>query len=79
MSNRAIDSSYDDEYLTYLPGRTYMAGVSPWFFTVSLIFSTIFYLLIIILVDRSITPRKRTTKISSTEATTGFSLLDGRI
>ncbi|KAF4609957.1 hypothetical protein D9613_010543 [Agrocybe pediades] len=33
MFNRAIDSSYDDEYLTYLPGRTYMAGVSPWFFT----------------------------------------------
>ncbi|KAJ3508394.1 hypothetical protein NLJ89_g5780 [Agrocybe chaxingu] len=33
MGNYDINSGYDDEYLRYLPGRTYMAGVSPCFFT----------------------------------------------
>ncbi|KAF6752781.1 alpha-1,3-glucanase [Ephemerocybe angulata] len=33
MGNYDIDASYDNEYRRYLNGRTYMAGVSPWFFT----------------------------------------------
>jgi len=34
VNNADINSEYDDEYLRYLKGKTYMAGVSPWFFTV---------------------------------------------
>ncbi|KAJ3527217.1 hypothetical protein NMY22_g9870 [Coprinellus aureogranulatus] len=33
MGNYDITDAYDVEYQRYLKGRTYMAGVSPWFFT----------------------------------------------
>lgn len=33
LGNTAITFDYDREYLSHLSGRTYMAGVSPWFFT----------------------------------------------
>ncbi|KAJ2926109.1 hypothetical protein H1R20_g10981, partial [Candolleomyces eurysporus] len=33
MGNYDISDEYDVEFRKYLPGRTYMAGVSPWFFT----------------------------------------------
>ena len=34
MGNYDISDEYDVEFRKYLQGRTYMAGVSPWFFTV---------------------------------------------
>ncbi|TFK24019.1 glycoside hydrolase family 71 protein [Coprinopsis marcescibilis] len=33
MGNYDITNNYDTAYRTYLNGRTYMAAVSPWFFT----------------------------------------------
>ena len=36
MGNYDITNEYDIEFRKYLKGRTYMAAVSPWFFTVTM-------------------------------------------
>jgi hypothetical protein len=78
MGNYDINTDSDNAYVSKLGGRTYMAGVSPWFFTVSSprTLSILFYRVHTFSPHTSIMAQTPTTKTSSTVPMTGSSPSD---